>query len=139
MRILGRCKSFKSSQTQFMSKGNKKSLRFSIPVKTIFDFQGEGMYEETLEDNFRLIICEELLRKNIMFDFNYYAFEVENGFGTELQYEGMDIDLRNVIQTLIKNKFRLGLVVQKFENGCWIEKYNDAQRMKYKEFDILNE
>ncbi len=122
-----------------MNKENKKNLRFSIPMRTIFDFQGEGMYEETLEDHFRLIICDELLRKNIKFDFNYHAFEVKNGFGTELQYEGTDIDLRNVIQNLIQNKFRLGLVVQKFENGYWTEKYNDSQRMKYKEFDIVNE
>ncbi|TCI90613.1 hypothetical protein [Tenacibaculum sp. M341] len=122
-----------------MNKENKKNLRFSIPMRTIFDFQGEGMYEETLEDHFRLIICDELLRKNIKFDFNYHTFEVKDGFGTELQYEGTDIDLRNVIQNLIQNKFRLGLVVQKFENGYWTEKYNDSQRMKYKEFDIINE
>ena len=79
-------------------------------------------------------------RKYILqYDFNYHAFEVKDGFGTELQYEGMDIDLRNVIRNLIKNKFRLGLVVQKFENGYWAEKYNDSLRMKYKEFNIVNE
>lgn len=120
-----------------MDKRNKKSLRFSIPTKTIFNFQGEAMYEETLEDHFRLIICEELLRKNIKFDFNYHAFEVKNGFGTQLQYEGMDIDLKNIIKNLIKNKLQLGLVIQQFEKGHWVEKYNDAKRMKYKEFDRL--
>ncbi|WP_299890694.1 hypothetical protein [uncultured Lacinutrix sp.] len=121
-----------------MSKENIKSLRFSIPTRTIFNFQGEEMYEETLEDYFKLIICEELLRKSIWFDFNYHAFEVKDGFGTELKYKGMDIDLTIVIQKLIKSKLRLGLIVQKFEDGYWIEKYNDAKRMKYKEFDIGN-
>ncbi|WP_298508942.1 hypothetical protein [uncultured Kordia sp.] len=121
-----------------MNKENKKRLRFSIPTRTIFNFQGEGMYEETLEDHFRLIICEELLRKNIKFAFNYHAFEVKGGFGTELQYEGMDIDLKSIVQNLIKNKLRLGLIVQKIENGHWVEKYNDVKRMKYKEFDIAN-
>ncbi|NME71075.1 hypothetical protein [Flammeovirga aprica] len=117
---------------------NKKVLRFSIPIRTIYNFQGEGMYEETLEDHFRLIICEELIRKSIKHNFDYHAFEVKDGFGTELHYFGIDINLNVVIQNLIKNKFRLGLNVQKFENGYWVEKYNDAKRMKYKEFDILD-
>lgn len=122
-----------------MNKKNKQSIRFSIPNRTIYNFQGEGMYEDTLEDHFRLIICEELLRKNIKFDFNYHAFEVKDGFGTELQYEGIDINLRSIIQNLVKNKFRLGLIVQKFEKGYWVEKYNDSKRMEYKELDIVNE
>ncbi len=121
-----------------MHKENKKSLRFSIPTRTVFNFQGEGMHEETLEDHFKLIICEELLRKNIEFDFNYHAFEVKDGFGTELKYKGIDIDLTSVIQNLNKNKLRLGLIVQKFEDGYWVEKYNDSKRIKYKEFDIIN-
>lgn len=121
-----------------MIKEYKKRIRFSIPMRTIFNYQGEGMYEETLEDHFRLIICEELLRNNIAFDFIYHAFEVEDGFGTELQYVGTDIDLKRIIQKLIANKFRLGLTVHEFEEGHWIEKYNDSRRMLYKEFDIIN-
>ncbi len=122
-----------------MNKNNEKRVRFSIPTKTIYDFQGEAMYEETLEDHFRLIICEELLRKAVNFHFDYHAFEVANGFGTELRYEGMDIDLKNVIINLIKNKFRLGLIVQKLERGYWLEVYNDSKRTKYKEFDSVKE
>jgi hypothetical protein len=114
---------------------NKKHFRFSIPTKTIYNFQGEGMYEETLEDHFRLIICDELLRKNRNFHFEYFAFEVKDGFGTELTYTGEDIDIKKVIQNLIKNRLRLGLVVQKFENGYFIEVYNDAHRMRYKEYE----
>ncbi|MEC3907437.1 hypothetical protein VOI54_10435 [Tamlana sp. 2201CG12-4] len=122
-----------------MNKNNEKILRFSIPVRTIYNFQGEGMYEETLEDHFKLIICEELLNENIDFSFNYHAFDIKDGFGTELKYIGKQIDLKKVILNLIKNKFRLGLIVQRLDRGNWIEIYNDSHRMKYKEFDIMVE
>lgn len=117
---------------------NERLVRFSIPLKTIFDFQGEDMYEETLEDHFRLIVCDELLRNHVSFQFDYNAFKVKDGFGIELKYQGPDIDLIIVIQKLFKHKFRLGLIVQKFDKGKWIEVYNDSRRAKYKEFETTN-
>ena len=53
----------------------------------------------------------------------------------ELKYQSDEIDLVTVIKKLLENRLGLGLIVHKFENGNWIEFYNDSRRMKYKEFE----
>lgn len=111
-------------------------IRFSIPAQTAYNFQGEGMFEETLEDHFCAIISAELLHKNVPFNIDYNDFEVTDGFGIALRYNGEDcINLKKVIQQLFKSKFRLGLIVQKLTHGYWTEIYNDAKRTQYREFE----
>ncbi len=87
--------------------------RFEIPFRTIANFQGEGMYEETLEDHFRSAICEP-------YKFNFHAFDVPNGFGMEF-----------IIKKLVEMGFRLGLIVTKYSNKKWIDLYNDSRIMLY--------
>lgn len=114
-----------------MNKQKEIKFRFKIPFRTIANFQGEGMYEETLEDHFRYSICEPIRQKNIEYEFDFHAFDVPEGFGMELKTQSDDFDMDSIIKKLVEMRFRLGLNVTKYSNGQWIDLYNDSRRTLY--------
>ncbi len=106
---------------------NEVKYRLEIPVKTIYQFQGEFFYEETLEEHFMLCIWAPLHENFIQYDFDYHAFEPKDAFGIELRVDGSRFDESSIVRNLTKEGLTKGLVVTKLEWGVWKEIYNDNE------------
>ncbi|MEO9533380.1 MAG: hypothetical protein ABJG68_10605 [Crocinitomicaceae bacterium] len=106
---------------------NEAIYRLQIPVKTIFDFQGEGMYEETLENHFVYCIIKSLEEKAIDYKVDYHTFEAENEFCIELRLNIARFEEEIIVRNVKNEGLLNGLIVKKLEYGNWIEIYNNLK------------
>ncbi len=105
----------------------------SILAQTIYEFQGIGSYEETLEDHFRYALCEPLRASGIKYEFNFLESDRNDRFEMEFRVDGSLFDGSSIPLILKKADLIFGLLVQKGEGDSRAEIYNDARRSRFPE------
>ena len=101
-------------------------FRIEVPKKTIVDFQGEAVYEETLEDHLMYGLCEPIRVKQLSFKIDYNAFELQDGFGIEIVIFSKNVEDDLINENSIEDRLRKGLIISRLKYGEWVHVYNDS-------------
>jgi len=105
---------------------NESKYRILIPKKTVYAFQGEGMYEETLEDEFVHPVLSSLIVDYVEHNFEYNAFEAEDTFGMELRVDSSRFNDTRLIELLEGTGLVQGLILWRCEYGKWLKIYDSS-------------
>ncbi|HEY0681635.1 MAG TPA: hypothetical protein VGD45_04855 [Steroidobacter sp.] len=106
---------------------NETTFRIQIPETTVYGFQGEGCYEETLEDHVMYSIVQPLREQYIQFEFTFHAFDVKDGFGMELRVDGSRLEGFSIVDRL-EERLRSGVVVTQLQYGRWVVVHDDSRK-----------
>lgn len=105
---------------------NESKYRILIPEKTIYAFQGKGLYEETLEDEFVYPVLSSLIDDYVEHDFEYNAFDAKNAFGMELRVDSLRFSDMRLIELLEGTGLAQGLILWRREHGNWLKIYDKS-------------